>query len=228
MKQKNRMPAFRERLRQTMGDMSVTEFANFVGLSRQTLGFYVNGDRIPDCETLAQICSKCNVSANWLLGLSDTKSLDTNVAAVMQYTGLTEDNVNFLHNPAEFGHDEPLNLYRKSLFTFVNDLLELCRDSDFHTPFFQIQQLISSFKDDKPARPGDPIWEMMAEGAMRKMGYAMLSVNESISFYASQTARALEQAIEDKYTYSIADTKDTRGSCETIEIDGKPYKIWKE
>lgn len=66
----DRLPIFRENLYKLMGDMSITEFAGKVGLSRQTMGFYLNGDRIPDSLTLAQICKACGVSSDWLIGLT--------------------------------------------------------------------------------------------------------------------------------------------------------------
>lgn len=70
MKKKDRLPIFRQRLNELLGDMTTTEFAKKVGLSRQTMGFYLNGDRIPDSAILIQICKTCNVSADYLLGLS--------------------------------------------------------------------------------------------------------------------------------------------------------------
>lgn len=51
--------------------MSNKEFAELLGMSRQTVGFYLNGDRIPDALGILRIAEKCNVSADWLLGLSD-------------------------------------------------------------------------------------------------------------------------------------------------------------
>ncbi|MBP3685198.1 MAG: helix-turn-helix transcriptional regulator [Oscillospiraceae bacterium] len=80
MKQNNsnivRMPVLREKLLEQQGDdMSATDFADKLGLSRQTVGFYLSGKRIPDSETLAQICKRCNVSADYLLGLSDDPNI---------------------------------------------------------------------------------------------------------------------------------------------------------
>lgn len=69
-----RFPVFSERLRELQGDRSNVEFAAFLGMSRQTIGFYLNGDRIPDILALRQIAEHCSVSADWLLGLSDIKA----------------------------------------------------------------------------------------------------------------------------------------------------------
>lgn len=71
---KDRLPIFRQRLNELLGDMSTTEFAEKVGLSRQTMGFYLNGDRIPDAETLLRICEKCNISSDWLLGITNDRN----------------------------------------------------------------------------------------------------------------------------------------------------------
>lgn len=76
--------------------MSNTEFAEFLGISRQTVGFYCNGERIPDALGLKSIAEKCNVSADWLLGMSNTKSMETDLKAVCHCTGLSENAVEIL------------------------------------------------------------------------------------------------------------------------------------
>lgn len=92
-----KLPVFRERLRNLQGDLTTTAFAEKLGLSRQTIGFYINGDRIPDILTLRQICEKCDVSADYLLGLSDILTSNATAQSAIEYTGLSEDNVDFLH-----------------------------------------------------------------------------------------------------------------------------------
>ena len=74
--EKYRFPIFRERFRELQGNMSNTEFAEFLDISRQTVGFYCNGERIPDALGLKKIAEKCNVSADWLIGLSDSCYID--------------------------------------------------------------------------------------------------------------------------------------------------------
>lgn len=73
---KNRIPIIRERLLELQGNLSNVDFAKKLGLSRQTVGFYINGDRIPDAETLKKICQCCNVSADYILGLSEDPAID--------------------------------------------------------------------------------------------------------------------------------------------------------
>ena len=90
MKQ-SRLPEFTENFRKLQGDRSNTDFAEFLGISRQTVGFYCNAERIPDALALKEIAKKCNVSADWLLGISDTMSPNPDLQEVCEYTGLSED-----------------------------------------------------------------------------------------------------------------------------------------
>lgn len=71
-----RLKVFQERfeLLRKEHDLNNTDFAKFLEMSRQTVGFYLNGDRIPDALNLIGIAQKCDVSVDWLLGLSDFKA----------------------------------------------------------------------------------------------------------------------------------------------------------
>lgn len=77
-------------------NMSNTEFAKFLDMSRQTVGFYLNGDRTPDAVTLIKIAEKCNVPTDWLLGLSDNRTTDIELRKVCDYTGLNERSIRTL------------------------------------------------------------------------------------------------------------------------------------
>ena len=96
--QNNRFPIFTERFRALQGGRSNTEFAEFLGMSRQTVGFYCNGNRVPDAVALRQIVEKCQVSADWLLGLSDVRHINGELSQVCEYTGLNERAVEQLHS----------------------------------------------------------------------------------------------------------------------------------
>ena len=62
---------FRERFSKLRGDESQKDFATRIGISRPTVGFYENGDRLPQADVLKQIAERCGVSTDLLLGLSD-------------------------------------------------------------------------------------------------------------------------------------------------------------
>lgn len=85
-----RFPKFKERLNILKGDMTIKAFAKKIGVSLPTAGFYLNGDRLPDALGVYEIASKYEISADWLLGLSDTQLPDTSLRAAQEYTGLGE------------------------------------------------------------------------------------------------------------------------------------------
>ena len=86
-----RFPEFRAAFLDLMGDMTLQEFADKLGMSRATVGFYAAGKRIPDALGVKTIAEKCNVSADWLLGLSETKEICGDVNLVCNYTQLSVD-----------------------------------------------------------------------------------------------------------------------------------------
>ena len=76
-------------------------FAKKLGLSRPTVGFYLNGDRVPDAEVLLKICDACNVTPDYLLGRSDAPTDNREAKEVCDYTGLSVEAVNILHSMKE-------------------------------------------------------------------------------------------------------------------------------
>ena len=59
--------------------MNQSTYAEYLGLSRAHVSFYEkagkDGGRLPDLVNLRKICSKLHVTADYLLGLSDVKSI---------------------------------------------------------------------------------------------------------------------------------------------------------
>lgn len=69
-----RFPQLVKRFRELQGGRDNAEFARVLGMSRQTVGFYLNGDRIPNALRLKQIAQRCQVSTDWLLGLKESQT----------------------------------------------------------------------------------------------------------------------------------------------------------
>ena len=61
------------RAKELMGPMSVKQFALKLGMTQQTVDLYIKGARKPSVEFIYNICCSFNVSADWLLGISQSR-----------------------------------------------------------------------------------------------------------------------------------------------------------
>ena len=102
------MSLFSERLKSLRGNMSQAEAAAKIGITAQTLGRYENEQRKPDSETILLICKHYGVSADYLLGLSDSKSVDLDMKIACDMTGLSEEFVTTLSDLKKSGKTEKL------------------------------------------------------------------------------------------------------------------------
>lgn len=83
---------FKQRLRELRGNRTLKEVADSLGISRATLGFYEDGSRKPDIEILYKIAKYYNVSADYLLGISDTPSTDQDIKTLSDNFGINLQN----------------------------------------------------------------------------------------------------------------------------------------
>lgn len=69
---------FALRLRQTREKMEMTqkEFSEFLGVKQQTLSGYERGSAKPPLDIAKVISNRCQISLDWLCGLSDRDTLD--------------------------------------------------------------------------------------------------------------------------------------------------------
>lgn len=73
------------------------ELAEHIGVTANTVSYYLSGERCPDMEKLIEISRFLNVSTDYLLGVSNELNIDVERTAVSQYTGLSERAVDLLH-----------------------------------------------------------------------------------------------------------------------------------
>lgn len=136
----NRFPAFSQRFRGLRGKMSQDTFADFLGMSRPTVGFYENGDHLPDALTLSQIAKKCNVSADYLLGLSDAKTKDDTAAIAV--TGFSKKSLDFIKQMA----DQSYTVAGMDDKRHIIDVFNLFMESDTEI-FFDLLQVLTRFEN---------------------------------------------------------------------------------
>ncbi len=97
---------FPTRLRQLMEERKTTQkvLAQAVGVRPQTISLYTTGQSYPDVNGLRKIAQFYNVSADWLLGLTDHQTIQPDIKAICEYLEIQEYNLPFLRG---FFHHDP-------------------------------------------------------------------------------------------------------------------------
>lgn len=91
----------------TKRKMTKTQLADSLGINRVSLGNYESGKRTPDSYVVTELCKKLNVSADYLLGLTDTENQA--YAEIAETTGLDETAIKYLSNTS-LEHRNLINL----------------------------------------------------------------------------------------------------------------------
>ena len=124
-----RFPEFRAAFLDLMGDMTLQEFANKLGMSRATIGFYAAGKRIPDALGIKTIAEKCNVSADWLLGLSETKEICGDINLVCNYTQLNADAIEAIRDECYYQSSKIALNFILSNESFLDNIVDFITSS---------------------------------------------------------------------------------------------------
>lgn len=185
---------FPERLREVMQEHGTTqqELAEYIGKSRQAIGYYADGSSSPDWKTLAKIAQYFEVSADWLLGTTDVQSTDIDVQKICNYLGLSEQSVLFLHNEsADTGaisaFDRLLRTNGKLFHRLSVTLFMAFQCRDVH-PYSRIS---TPFVEMLPEDMQHIFWE-----ALGKWGGCLLGPQESSDYYLSQAEHIFRTIID--------------------------------
>ena len=97
---KNDINIFAQRLGNLIKEKGYTHenVAQGIGVTRQGVGKWVNGESVPDVLTAAKLANFFEVSVDYLAGNSNIKTNDMNLQAVCAFTGLNEDAVENIIN----------------------------------------------------------------------------------------------------------------------------------
>lgn len=100
---------FTERLNNIMQckGITITRLSETTGLSKNTIGFFVRGERTPNGDSIKWIASDLGVSSDYLLGLTDVPTTDTDLRSVCDYIRLSEKSVKNLRSiRGQFVYDQ--------------------------------------------------------------------------------------------------------------------------
>ena len=116
---------------------TIEQFADMVGISKSTLGYYENDKRMPDIEILARIANVLNVSADYLIGRTNTTARKGKLKTVCEFTGLSDQAAEYLSELVKDKDYEKLSI--------INHLFqELCEDYDFYNGEDEVSSVLGS------------------------------------------------------------------------------------
>lgn len=78
-------------------DVKQAAAAEKIGTSRQTIGNWLLGKSQPDFETLVKLADYFDTTTDYLLGMTEIKTIKSDIRAVCDYTGLSDKAVEYLN-----------------------------------------------------------------------------------------------------------------------------------
>lgn len=100
--------------------MTQKEFSEFVGCTAATLSAYENVSKSPSLEIIKGIAEKCNISIDWLCGLSNKKrnnSIET-YSDLYDYLFTIGEKTNLRFETVSYigGYDEPITMHTQAIW----------------------------------------------------------------------------------------------------------------
>lgn len=95
MKKTTNKRIFAERLEEAMKlrGKNRKSLASDIGVSAQTISYYVNDERLPDVEILSKVAKALDISADWLIGLTTSQSVDLTIQEMHKILGLSDKTI---------------------------------------------------------------------------------------------------------------------------------------
>lgn len=116
------------------------DLAALLDKHRQVISYYENGTRTPNLNELITIAKEYNTTTDYLLGLSNVATTDTDIKAICDYTGLSKESINILY---DFKKNDFIDI-----LDFANELVLYLKDNQFDIlQFFASKKMLySTFK----------------------------------------------------------------------------------
>lgn len=119
--------------------LSQEDLGKEIGVSRGSISYYEKEERVPDVVILAAISKYFNVSTDYLLGLSETKSIDEDIQTTIRTTGLSETAVQVLNF---LGGGDQREFFKEEL-----DIVSFLLESEYVFVLDEVQPLTSLYND---------------------------------------------------------------------------------
>lgn len=125
------------------------ELAESIGVSRQVVSLYCNGNTSPNVDAITKIAQFFNVSSDYLLGLSDLPSTSEDYKTVNNITGLNDVSIRFLAQVKDKNHINVINdfLSSYSFYGLIEQILNI--------EIAQAKYKIECEKSNREYKPGE-------------------------------------------------------------------------
>lgn len=189
----NYYKAFPSVLRRLMKDCNITQqvLADYLKKSRQAIACYCDGSSSPDWETLVSIARFFSVSTAYLVGETSTKSPNTDIQEICNFTGLSETAIMNLHNESKD---------QSAIFALDKVLSNDYRD--LHRLILQVNKAISTSKNrtlDSIIHLADYIPDDRKEeflSYLEELSGELINSHEAITYHASQASHIFQRIVE--------------------------------
>ena len=168
---------------------TIEQFADMVGISKSTLGYYENDKRMPDIEILARIANVLNVSADYLICRTNTTDRKGKLKTVCDFTGLSDQAAEYLSELVENRDYAKLSV--------INHLFkELCEDYAFYSGEDEASSILGSlFRCFEKFTGSENDWENYVDLGDEKRKEVLAAAYRQFMF--NQVVKALELSSEE-------------------------------
>lgn len=158
---------FSERIRILRSKMNMNqfEFANYIGIKQPSLSAYERGISSPTMDGLTAIAEKCNVSLDWLCGISPRPLYETVADIISSILGIAETvdgdcSVKVCDNTISFDFSEPSGNDTKSSVS--------AEITSFFKEYAEMKERLSSLPDKEFSDFAKDYYDMWLE---KKLAY---------------------------------------------------------
>lgn len=193
--------SFQGRIKQLYEEsgLPVNKFAERCNVSRQSMQYYLDGERNPDSVRIKKICDGCNVSADWLLALSDVRTLSVDARMAIEYTGLPESMIERIKASYDKRHIDALaNLVEDQMFP------HLLEDYSF---FLALLPHISSMEE----------YDNVNDTVVTADKKVVMSFSTAVALLTNQVGNDMTGICEHKRQEVLFDLIDAQDASDTIE-----------
>ena len=93
--------------------LSQEQLGKIIGVSKSAIAFYRDGRSQPDYSNLIKIAKYYNVTTDYLLGLTESKSYDSDIRIACDYTCLPEYSIRDIRQLLHNSFEDPLTLQKR-------------------------------------------------------------------------------------------------------------------